>query len=209
MSDYIGPMASINSALELTRHPDLPVSNVTIPGLLPPAAWYAIHTRSNFEARVHSQLQAKSLHVFLPRVQVMSRRRDRQKKIHIPLFPGYVFVSVRLTPEAHLSILRSLGVVRLLGIKGVPTPVKPEEVANMMILDGTDRTLERWGYIKRGDRVTIMNGPLQGLTGIFQRRANEPAKVVVTVEFLRQAVAVVADEWHMEKIGWGTAAADR
>ena len=58
--------------------------------------WYALHTRSRFEKKVYDSLCGKSLEAFLPRVEVMSRRKDRRKRIMVPIIPGYVFVRTDL-----------------------------------------------------------------------------------------------------------------
>lgn len=42
-------------------------------------AWYALHTKSRFENVVNERLMGKSIEVFLPKIQVPSKRRDRKK----------------------------------------------------------------------------------------------------------------------------------
>jgi transcription antitermination factor NusG len=54
--------------------------------------WYAVHTRSRHEDRVWQGLTQKAYTVFLPKIEVWSQRKDRRKKIHIPMFPGYLFL---------------------------------------------------------------------------------------------------------------------
>ena len=76
--------------------------------------WYALHTRSHFEQKVYDGLCGKSLEAFLPRMQVMSRRKDRRKKIFVPMLTGYVFVRSGLHPEEHLQIVKTVGVVRII-----------------------------------------------------------------------------------------------
>ena len=64
--------------------------------------WYVLHTRSRFETVVHDGLHKKAHDVFLPKVRVRSKRRDRKVMIDVPLFPGYVFVRsnlLRCLPE--------------------------------------------------------------------------------------------------------------
>ncbi len=56
--------------------------------------WYAVHTRSRHEDRVYLGLTQKSFHAFLPKMEVWSKRKDRRKKIMIPMFPGYLFVEL-------------------------------------------------------------------------------------------------------------------
>ncbi len=85
--------------------------------------WYVVNTHSRHEAKVEWTLQGHGLEVFLPRIMVRSRRRDRVQYIEIPLFSGYLFVHTDLNPQAYDTIIRHHGVVRILGFKGQCIPV--------------------------------------------------------------------------------------
>ncbi len=162
--------------------------------------WYALYTRSRFEHKVYTGLCGKSLTAFLPRVKVMSRRRDRRKMILTPMLPGYVFVRSNLHHEEHLEILKTPGVVRMVGIKGRPVPVAEAEISSLMILDGTDRTVRNRAYMKKGDRVVIMEGPLKGLTGFYVRHKGKSGKVVISIDLLRRSLEVDIEDWALEKV---------
>jgi len=162
--------------------------------------WYAVHTRSRFEQKVHGGITGKSIEAFLPRVQVMSRRRDRVKKILVPMIPGYVFVRFDMDPETYWDIIKTTGVVKLVSFRGEPAPADDREVASLMILDGTDRTVQNSSYINKGDRVMIMEGPLKGLVGFYVRRKGQSNKVVVSVDLLKRSLAVEIEDWALEKI---------
>ena len=163
--------------------------------------WYAVHTRSRFEQKVYDGIFGKSIEVFLPKIQVMSRRKDRRKKILVPLLPGYVFVRTGLDPEEYLNILKTVGVVRLVGFKGAPVPANENEINSLMILDGTDRTVQNREYMNKGDRIIIMEGPLKGLTGFYIRHKKEESdKVVVSVELLQRSLELDIEGWALEKI---------
>lgn len=161
--------------------------------------WYALHTRSRFEQKVHDGIFSKSIEVFLPRIQIISRRKDRHKKILVPLLPGYVFVKTQLDPNEHLNILKTAGVVRFVGFDGKPVPAMDDEINALMILDGTDRSVQNTEYINKGDRVTIMEGPLKGLTGFYLRTKGQ-GKVVVSVDLLHRSVEVDIEDWALEKV---------
>ena len=162
--------------------------------------WYALHTRSHFEQKVYDGLCRKSIEAFLPRLEVISRRRDRRKMILIPMLPGYVFVFSDLDPQKHLEILKTAGVVRMVGFKGKPIPAREEEISSLMILDGTNRTVQSRDYVKKGDRVIIMEGPLKGLVGFYMRHKGQSDKVVVSVELLQRSLAVEIEDWALEKV---------
>jgi transcriptional antiterminator NusG len=162
--------------------------------------WYALHTRSRFEQKVYDGISGKSLEVFLPRVQVMSRRKDRRKKILVPLLPGYLFVHFDMNPETYWDIVKTTGVVRMIGFEGKPVAAREEEIASLMILDGTDRTVQNRAYMSRGDRVMIMEGPFKGLVGFYLRHKGQSKKVVVSIELLHRSLAVELEDWALEKI---------
>ena len=164
------------------------------------AKWYAIHTRSHFEFKVYDGLRGKSVETFLPRIEIMSRRRDRRKKILVPMLPGYLFVRSQLEPEEYWQIIRTVGVVRMVGFKGTPVPANEEEIASLMILDGTDRTVHNRSYMKKGDRVMIMEGPLKGMVGFYLQHKGQTDKVVVSIELLKRSLAVEIEDWALEKL---------
>jgi transcriptional antiterminator NusG len=162
--------------------------------------WYALHTRSHFENKVYDGLCGKSIEAFFPRIQVMSKRKDRRKKILTPLLPGYVFVHTDLTPEQHIQIIKTVGIARIISFKGQPVPANEDEIASLMILNGTDRTVLNRDYMKKGDRVMIMEGPLKGLVGFYLRHAGKKDKVVVSVELLMRSLEVEIEGWALEKV---------
>lgn len=164
-----------------------------------PARWYALHTRSRFEQKVYDGLRGKSMEAFLPRIQVMSRRKDRRKKILIPMLPGYVFVRSQLQAEEHLQILKTIGVVRMVGFMGKATPANDDEISSLMILDGTDRTVQNRAYMKKGDRVIIAEGPLKGLMGFYIHHKSKSDRVVVSIDLLHRSLEVEIEDWALEK----------
>ena len=162
--------------------------------------WYAIHARSRHEDVVFHGLKRKMIETFLPRVQVMSRRKDRRKRILVPLLPGYLFVHTDMNPSQYWDIIKTYGVVRVIGIEGKPVPVKDEEIVSLRILDGTDRTVRNQAYIKQGDKIMIMEGALKGLTGYYMKHKGKSDKVVVSIELLQRSLAVEIENWRVEKI---------
>ena len=161
--------------------------------------WYALHTRSRFEQKVYDQLCLKSLETFLPRIEVWSRRKDRRKKILVPMIPGYVFVRSQLEAEEYYHIIKTVGVVRMLALKGKPLPANDDEISSLMILDGTDRTVQNRSYMTKGNKVMLMEGPLKGLIGIYLRHKAKN-KVIVSLDLLQRSLEVEIEDWALEKV---------
>ncbi|MCU0591408.1 MAG: UpxY family transcription antiterminator [Desulfobacterales bacterium] len=159
--------------------------------------WYVLHTRSRHESVVSEGLSKKSLEVFLPKIKVRSTRRDRKAMIHIPLFPGYVFLKTDLHPHTHLEIVKTAGVVRLIGTQQGPVPVAEDTIASLKIMVNSEMPIATGHQLQPGDRVVVVNGPLAGVIGTFVRYRNQ-SRVVVNIEALGQFAGVEVQDQDIE-----------
>jgi transcription elongation factor/antiterminator RfaH len=162
-----------------------------------PRLWYVLHTKSRFENVVDEGLGKKKIEVFLPKIKVKSKRRDRKLTINVPLFPGYVFVKTDLNPHEHIEIVKTAGAVRILGNKDGPVPVLQEAVESLKIMVAKDAQVVAGNRLKKGDRVMVVSGPFAGVTGFFVRTRGK-GRVVVNIELLGQSAAVDVDEEDVE-----------
>lgn len=162
-------------------------------------AWYVLHTKSRFENVVNDGLTKKSLDVFLPKIKVPSRRRDRKLMIQVPLFPGYVFVRSTLEPHQQLEIVKTVGVVRFIGNRGVPLPVPESDIDSLKIMVANDDPIKTGNRFKKGTRVIVVSGPFTGVTGIFVRY-QKSSRIVVQIDALGQFASVEVDADSVETV---------
>ena len=165
--------------------------------LLP--SWYVLHTKSRFENVVYDGLFKKDLEVYLPKIKVRSKRRDRRMMIEVPLFPGYIFVKTDLNPYRHLDIVKTTGAVRLIGTKDGPVPVAEATIASLKIMVSSDQPITTGNRLRKGDRVMVLNGPFAGVTGTFVRYRGK-GRVLVNIEALGQYAGVDVDENDVERL---------
>ena len=168
---------------------------MTQPDRMP--AWYVLHTRSRFENKVNEGLERKSKEVFLPKVLVRSKRRDRKVMIRVPLFPGYVFVRTDLDPADQLDILKTVGIVRFIGNRSGPLPVPDEAIESLRLMIATGLDITTGTRFKKGDRVIVVRGPFTGITGTFSRYRGR-GRIVVNIDALGQFAAVEVAEDDIE-----------
>ncbi|MEE4357422.1 MAG: UpxY family transcription antiterminator [Desulfococcaceae bacterium] len=161
--------------------------------------WYVLHTKSRFENVVGEALLKKSKEIFLPKITVQSRRKDRKKMIRVPLFPGYVFVKTDLEPRAHLDILKTAGAVQLIGDQKGPISVPEETIISLKIMADADETLMTGSRFTAGDRVMVTGGPFAGVIGIFSRYKGLD-RIIVNIDLLGQFAAAEVAESDVEKI---------
>lgn len=161
--------------------------------------WYAIHTRSRHEKQVTRYLSDKQIEVFLPLRQEMHRWRDRWKKVELPLFSGYVFAQYD-TEQRRLAVLRTPGVVRVVGFGQKDAAVPDEQIEALKKILATDQPLERHRYLRAGQRVRIISGALAGVEGILAR-VKQGNRLVINIAPIRQAVAVEISGYDVIPLG--------
>lgn len=162
-------------------------------------AWYVLHTKSRFENVVSEGLRKKSFEAFLPKIKVKSKRKDRKMMIQIPLFPGYLFVRSNLNPPEHLEILKTVGVVRLVGNQSGPLPVFDETIESLRIMVTGGEEIITGTRFKKGDKIMVVEGPFAGVTGHFIQYRGQ-GRVVVNIDALGQFAAVNVNEEDVEPV---------
>jgi len=148
---------------------------------------------------VNEGLVKKSIEVFLPKIQVRSKRRDRKAMIRVPLFPGYLFVKSDLDPYKHLEIVKTVGAVRLIGNKDGPISVPSDTIKSLEIMVGGNNTVITGSRFKKGDRVVVLYGPFTGVIGTFVRYRGK-GRVIVNIEALGQFAGAEVSEEDIEKL---------
>jgi len=161
--------------------------------------WYAIYTRSRHEFKANNELITKQFETFLPVVNSLRRWKDRRKYIDIPLFPGYLFLHCNMDNYKYLDILKTNGVVRVLGAnKRELSTIPDEEIESIKILTENIATINYHPYVKEGHSVEMVRGPLAGAKGILIKRDLYKSKVVVSIHLLGRSVSVELDSCDIE-----------
>ncbi len=132
--------------------------------------WYCIYTKPKMEEAVSGQLlNLPDIEVFQPKLKRSGLRRGKLQEKTEHLFPCYLFS--RFTPSRYYHLITyTRGVKRIISdLSGHPCIVDDQIIAQI-------RSRLKDGYIhleptifNPGDRVMIQEGPLAGLTGIFQQ----------------------------------------
>src|SRR5271154_2910630 len=167
-----------------TQHSD---SDGLTPDLFP---WFALQVRTRYEAGVADQLSRQGYEQFLPLYKLRKRWSDRIKEVNSPLFPGYLFC--RFNPQDRLPILKTPGVIQIVGFNNGPAAVDEAEIHSIQTLVAAGVPHQPWPFLAAGDRVRIESGPLLGLEGILidVKRSH---RLVLSVTLLQRSVAVEID----------------
>ena len=152
--------------------------------------WYALRTRSRHEKVVRDQLLNQGIEPLLPTVKRLSQWKDRKKEVEVPLFSGYCFV--RFNVDQKMPVLKTVGVVDIVGGGQGPEPIPEEEITAIQTLMASVLPYDSHPYLQEGMKVEVIRGPLQGVQGILLRK-DKRHRLILGVRIIQQAAAVEID----------------
>ncbi len=160
--------------------------------------WFAVYTSPRHEKRVSQYLSMRKIEHYLPLYRTRRKWRDGSRVIlDLPLFPGYLFV--RIDASERVQVLQVPGVVSFVGGTGRQPASLPEAEINALRSGLPLRRAEPHPLLTVGHRARIRSGALVGMVGVVVRRKNS-LRVVLTMDLIRQSIAVEVDESELETL---------
>ena len=199
--------------------PDLPLPPVMAaaeePAPKPAAAeepaddrhWYVVHCYSGYENKVRHNLEQridtmgmkdKIFDVVVPTEEEIEVRDGRRRTVERRVFPGYILVQMILTEDSWYVVRNTPGVTGFVGMGNEPTPLRPEEVAQIIKRMEAEAPRVKVTY-KAGQKVRIIDGPFNDFIGTVDEIDMERAKVRVMVSFFGRETPVELDFLQVEK----------
>ena len=156
--------------------------------------WYALWSKSHCEQLVCDQLTAKGFQVFLPKIEVWSRRNGGRHCISVPMFPGYLFLHHAMDLNSYIEVLKTRELVRILGDGRNRLAVVPDaEIDAIQKVVDAKLPAQPYPYLREGQRVRITEGPLAGVEGILVHTKPNKGLLVLSIELFQRSVAVEVD----------------
>ena len=135
------------------------------------AKWYVIHTYSGYENKVADNLekivenrglQELIFEIKVPTETVTEIKDNKKREVERKIFPGYVIVKMILTDDSWFVVRNTRGVTGFVGASSTsPVPLSDKEVEAL----GVEKREVIVNYTL-GDNVKIVDGPLEGFSGI-------------------------------------------
>lgn len=170
-------------------------------------AWFVIHCYSGYENKVRHNLEQrietmgmkdKIFDVVIPTQEEIEVKDGKRRSVERHIFPGYVLVNMQLTEESWYVVRNTPGVTGFVGMGNNPTPLRPEEVAQIIKRMEADAPTVKVTY-KVGERVRIIDGPFNDFRGVVSEIDMERTKVRVNVSFFGRETPVELDFLQVEK----------
>jgi len=170
--------------------------------------WFVIHCYSGYENKVRHNLEqriesmgmkGKIFDVVVPTEEEIEVKDGKRRTVERRVFPGYLLVQMIMSEESWYVVRNTPGVTGFVGMGNVPTPLRPEEVAQILRRMEAEAPKVKVTF-KPSQKVRIVDGPFNDFIGTVAEIDMDRAKVRVMVSFFGRETPVELDFLQVEKV---------
>jgi len=172
------------------------------------ACWFVIHTYSGYEERVKKNLEqrikfmdsgSEILQVVIPTEDEIEVKDGQRRTVTKKILPGYVLVQMKMTDQSWSVVRNTPGVTGFVGSGSKPTPLKEEEVNQILRQMEAEAPKVKVGF-RRGQSVRVTDGPFIDFVGVVDEINPGKGKVKVLLSLFGQETPVELDFLQVEKL---------
>lgn len=192
------------------------------PMVTPGMNWFVLRVASNKEDSVRQTLLRKIKiegfdgnapdkphlvnRILVPTEKTKTIKAGKQKIVETKLYPGYVFVEMRLEDDGRIPqdifflIKETTGVGDFIGTAGRPSAMSIPEIEKML---AASKPAEEQPQVKMefepGDNIKIKEGAFENMEGTVDELLPDQGKVRVIVTIFGRATPLEIEYWQIEK----------
>jgi len=150
--------------------------------------WHVVHTKPRQEAIAEVFLSQSGIETFYPKIAPGK-----------PLFTGYIFTKFdEETQQRLVKYSKGVGSIVSFGDKPALVDESLIEAMKARIKDGFVH-LDPPSF-KKGEKVEIKEGPLEGVSGIFDSRVKDSDRVVILLNAIASQSRMVIQATSLRKV---------
>jgi len=170
--------------------------------------WYVVHCYSGYENKVRHaieqrietmDMESKIFDVIVPTEEEMEIREGKRRVVERRVFPGYILVQMIMNEDSWYVVRNTPGVTGFVGMGNKPTPLRPEEVQQIMRRMEAEAPVVKVNF-RPGQKVRITDGPFNDFIGTVEDLDVERTRVRVMVSFFGRETPVEMDFLQVEKV---------
>lgn len=168
------------------------------------AKWYALHTFSGYENVAKENLetvvtkfnlQDRIFDIIIPMESVVEEKKGKKVLVERKSMPCYIFVKMIYADDLWHNVTRTRGITGFVGPNGRPLSLTEEEVRKNKL-----EVIRVSVDVVVGDKVEIIDGPLEGTIGTVSNVNGEASTATVMVEMFGREAPVELELSQMRKV---------
>lgn len=185
------------------------------PLVTPGMNWFVLRVASNKEDSVCNTLLRKIKiegltnlvnRILVPTEKTKTIKAGKQKIALKKLYPGYVFVEMKLEDDGRIPqdvfflIKETTGVGDFIGTAGRPSAMPLHEVEKMLAASKAPEEAPTVKMeFKKGDHIKIKEGPFENMEGTVDELLPQQGKVRVIVTIFGRSTPLELEHWLIER----------
>ena len=170
--------------------------------------WFVIHTYSGYEERVKKNLEQRVklmdsgdevFQVVIPTEEEIEVRSGQRHTVTKKILPGYVLVQMKMSDQTWNIVRHTPGVTGFVGSASTPTPLREEEVSQILKQMTAEAPRVRIGF-RKGQSIRVTDGPFIDFVGVVDDISAEKGKVKVLLSLFGRETPVELDFLQVEKL---------
>jgi len=166
--------------------------------------WYVVFTFGGYENIVKdnlikmiekNNLQERILDIQIPTEEVVEDVKGKRVIVERKMFPCYVLLKMRYANDLWHLIVNTRGVTSFVGPQGKPTALDEDDIKRMRLEKVTIDSDYRVG-----DKVQVVEGPLQGFIGEVEEVDAPNQKIRVSVSMFGRQTPVELELIQVDKL---------
>ncbi len=170
--------------------------------------WFVIHTYSGHEDRVKKNLEQRIkfmdsgneiFQVVIPTEDEVEVRGGRRRTVTKKILPGYVLVQMNMDEHSWSVVRNTPGVTGFVGSVNAPTPLREDEVGEIMKQMSAETPRVKVGF-RKGQSVRVSDGPFIDFVGVVDEINMGKGKVKVFLSLFGKETPVELDFLQIDKL---------
>ncbi len=141
------------------------------------------------------------LETFFPRLRRKKTVRRVRREVTEALFPRYLFCKLDLA-ESLRAVTYGRDVINIVNAGGVPIRVSEATIRQIRDWTGKDDDVLAIepSPVKKGDRVRVVDGPMQGFEAIFMGDVSRGERVAILLDLMNAEAKTEIDREFIEPV---------
>ena len=170
--------------------------------------WFVVHTYSGYEERVKRNLEQRIKfmdagveisQVIIPTEEEIEVRNGQRRTVTKKILPGYIIIQMRMTDQNWNVVRNTPGVTGFVGSGNKPTPLKEEEVDQILKQMVAKAPRVKAGF-RQGQSIRVIDGPFIDFVGVVDEISPDKGKAKVLLSLFGRETPVELDFLQMEKL---------
>lgn len=154
-------------------------------------SWYVLFVETGKESLIQRWikvfLNSNSCYSIFPKRLVTEKRNGVIEHVEKPLFPGYVFINIDMSPKNYYSLKKIPRFFKVLNNGEYYSKLNDYDIEVILKLTQNSNIIDYSRVFIENSNIVICEGPLKGMEGLIKKIDKRKKRATVEIQFLNKS----------------------